>query len=213
MLGYWKHSSVPDPEHKHAVFCHITHNGRLRNKTQQTDCNGKPIPARYPGSRVRIRFSDIALADHLIGVNRIKIGMYVRDCTALGQEIALKLLASRTKAAPSRADQLLATEEVATAATAASTANSGASTPIYGEEANARYPSMKPTRSAPRPVITPRSMVASSTCAGPLANWRACLFPRVPLLASTAKIMSSTGSSPSHASFKRHTRADKKKSL
>ncbi|KFA74662.1 hypothetical protein S40288_03188 [Stachybotrys chartarum IBT 40288] len=82
IVGYWRDSDVPDPEHKHAVVGFIDVRDRLRTRIQPFDRAGESLAAVYPlppgpgGSWVT--FERVAFDDHLVGLDHVQVKEYVR---------------------------------------------------------------------------------------------------------------------------------------
>ncbi|KAF5712767.1 hypothetical protein FGLOB1_4360 [Fusarium globosum] len=81
-IGYWRHSTAPTVDLKHAVTGFIDAAGRLRLQIQRTTLSGKPTSNRYPllpGPRGGwVTFEKIVFLDHLVGLDQLQVKEYVK---------------------------------------------------------------------------------------------------------------------------------------
>ncbi|KAH6885867.1 hypothetical protein B0T10DRAFT_85908 [Thelonectria olida] len=82
ILGYWRDSTGPDENTKHAVIGFIDVRERLRTRIQPINTAGETIPPEYPlppgpgGSWVT--FERVVFSDHLVGLDHYQVKEYVR---------------------------------------------------------------------------------------------------------------------------------------
>ncbi|KAL7812526.1 hypothetical protein V8C26DRAFT_202192 [Trichoderma gracile] len=82
VLGHWRDSTIPDPEHRHAVIGFIDSRDRLRTRIQPYTLTNEPISSDYPrppgpgGSWVT--FERVVFSKHLVGLDHFQVKEYVR---------------------------------------------------------------------------------------------------------------------------------------
>ncbi|PTB63891.1 hypothetical protein BBK36DRAFT_1180749 [Trichoderma citrinoviride] len=82
LLGHWRDSSIPNPEHRHAVIGFIDARDRLRTRIQPYTLANEPISNEYPmppgpgGSWVT--FERVVFSKHLVGLDHFQVKEYVR---------------------------------------------------------------------------------------------------------------------------------------
>ncbi len=79
VLGYWRDSTVPDVQDRHAVTGFIDTRDRLRTRPQPVGRSGKKVPPEYldrPGPWVT--FERIVFDKHLIGLDHNQVKEYVK---------------------------------------------------------------------------------------------------------------------------------------
>ncbi|KAF4994586.1 hypothetical protein FGRMN_5701 [Fusarium graminum] len=82
VIGYWRDSTGPTKDSKHAVIGFIDVRERLRTRIQANNIAGEPMPDEYPlppgpgGSWVT--FERIVFLDHLVNLDHLQIKEYVK---------------------------------------------------------------------------------------------------------------------------------------
>ncbi|KAL6861014.1 hypothetical protein J3F83DRAFT_228240 [Trichoderma novae-zelandiae] len=91
LLGHWRDSTIPDPEHRHAVIGFIDVRDRLRTRIQPYTLANVPISSDYPmppgpgGSWVT--FERVVFSQHLVGLDHFQVKEYVRLRTDSREEM------------------------------------------------------------------------------------------------------------------------------
>ncbi|ROW00513.1 hypothetical protein VSDG_03250 [Cytospora chrysosperma] len=80
LLGYWKKSSEPEPENKHAVFGILGNNDMFRVKIGRETRDGRTMMGNFPvgAGALWIQYDEFELEDFLKGLNRNEIKEYCR---------------------------------------------------------------------------------------------------------------------------------------
>lgn len=80
LVGYWKHSSEPDPANKHAVFGILGANDMFRVKLARETRDGRPCHGNFPtgAGALWIHWDEVEFEPHLKQLTRAEIKEYCR---------------------------------------------------------------------------------------------------------------------------------------
>lgn len=80
LLGYWKHSSEPNPLDKHAVFGILGANDMFRVKLTRETRDGRPVVGNFPSGAgaLWIHWDEVVFDPHLKNLSRPEIKEYCR---------------------------------------------------------------------------------------------------------------------------------------